>query len=153
MCNSCSRHCILNMKEVHKAVQIRVSTRLATSQKIKPWCALAAPEIPLRTCQTEQVTRADPHGSKRTQRGLSKISRQDAPNHPALGYWEDFDELWVTSECVHVRSSSVSSVRSVSDRTKNLITWSNSVIRVLTRPSGKGHNRTRKTKLRMKPSV
>ena len=136
------------MIEVHKAVQMTSSTRLATSQKTKPWCALPLPWVPLRTCQTEQVTRADPHGSKRTQRGLSKISRRDAQSHPALGYWEDVDELWVTSERVHVRSSSVSSVRSVSDRTKNLISWSISVIRVLTRPSSVMRVRKRTQKRR-----
>ena len=89
--------------------------------------------VPLRRQRANgSATRAGPHGDRRTQRGLSKISRRDAQNHPALGHWQDCDELWVLGECVHVRSSSVSSVRSASDRTKHLITRSDSLVRVLT---------------------
>ena len=73
-----------------------------------------------------------PEKGRWASRRMSRIGRRDARNHHSLGHWQDCDELWVTNECVHVRSSSVSSVMSASDRTKNLITRSNSVIRVLT---------------------
>ena len=77
---------------------------------------------------TEHGTQADPHGGRRTHRVLPDIGRRNARNHPALGHWQDCDELWVISECVHVLSSNVSSSVSASDRTKNLITRSDSVI-------------------------
>ena len=82
-----------------------------------------------RRCESRRTEQGTPGGSAWRPTDTQRAAARD---HRSLGHWQDIAELWVISECVHVRSSSVSSVMSASDRTKNLITRSDSVIRNLT---------------------